>query len=338
MSNSLFDALAAGTPAKNKEVENDMSNDFAGKIEGYKNIIIDAYMKNSIDVNKSIAKIAQKENFNDDQISRLIEEVNNQIYLLKYNQMKGSPEREVKFDIASLQKINEIIKNGESNKPINQQKEASTMMSSFEKTASENSDEDSLNFLNFSGPDLGNLNADTMPDRKKYLTKIASEKINKIQSDIDSEIQKYAENIYTIADVLIAYDRSNVDVKPIFEKMCKEASLYKINQIDIKEAILQKVAQSKEYKIFPDEYVFDVDLVDIEKVADEFSLGKYSFTEKLATDKGSNQNVPVVVSDKKTVRSVNNLIDMAANAMNQKKKILDSQKNLGTIKNKLDKK
>lgn len=335
MSTSLLEALSSGAPEKKDDTNIDfVSGEFAKKVDGYKNMVVDGYMRNSIDVNRSIARIAQKETLNDDQISRIIEEVNNQIYLLKYNQMKSSIDREVSFDIASLSKIKGIIKSGEANKPINQQKEASSIDSAFEKTASEG-EADGLNFLNYSSHQMPGLRPEKVADRKVYLEKKIFEKIAVLEEEVVADMQKTAGDIYTIAEAFIKYDRSNIQVQPIFENMCKQANFRKADQVVLRSAIDQKVAQLKEYRVLPGDYIFNVDLVDIEKVADEFSLGMYSFMDKLANDKGSNQKVPVVVTDKKTVRSVDDILSLARSAVDDNKKTAMKQKELEDTKKKI---
>jgi hypothetical protein len=57
--------------------------------------------------------------------------------------------------------------------------------------------------------------------------------------------------------------------------------------------------------------------------------------EKMAFDKGSNQSVPVVVTDKKTVRGVNDLINLANNVVSGQQKVIDKKKDLDSVKSKI---
>jgi hypothetical protein len=105
----------------------------------------------------------------------------------------------------------------------------------------------------------------------------------------------------------------------------------------VKDAITQKIAQLKEYNAIPEDYKFNVNFVSTDKVPNEFSLGKYSFMEKMATNTVSNRAVPVIIADQSTIKSVNDLINMASGIVNKRENIERKQSELNDTKNRLKK-
>jgi hypothetical protein len=135
-------------------------------------------------------------------------------------------------------------------------------------------------------------------------------------------IRDRSDNIYTIAEALIKYDRSYKDAQEIFDAVCKEASINKGDQCLIKKAISQKVGQLKEAKQLPDDYDFNVELVDNNAVS-EFSLGKFSLL-KTAKESKSNAHIqPIVTDNGQVIKSVETLVNMAKNIESQKSKVSD---------------
>jgi hypothetical protein len=337
---SLLEALSGAHPDSNKKELATLSGDFSRKVDTFRDSVVNSYLKFKTDLNKSIAEIAVRENLNDDQIQRIVEEVNNQVYLIKYNEMKGSPEREVRFDIASVPKIKSAIKDGDNHKPVNQRtavKEASEGEAGFEKKASwEDTDGgDSLNFLNYSSYEVGGLNPEVASNRKAFLERKMLEKVAGLESERDALTEKIATDIYTIAEALVKYDRANADVQSIYGDLCKQASLRSADQSAIRDAVIQKVAQMKEYRLVPSEYDLNLNFVDIDKVDNEFSLGQYSLIKKANEITQSNSNIPVIVTDEKTIRSVQDIIDLAGDVTANKQKLSDTKKSLNDTTSKI---
>ena len=327
---SLLDALSknhSAGPKQGESLSNILGSDFGKRVETMRDSVVNNYLRFKTDLNKSIAQIAENENLNDDQIHRIIEEVNNQVYLIKYKEMRNSPDREVQFDIASLPKIKEFIRNGEAHKPsdvnaLHSEKESGTLCGSFEKKASFENMEggDSLNFLNYCSYDVGSLNSEIPFDIKNDLVRKVTDKLACLENERDCLVEKIASDYYTIAEALIKYDRANIDVNETYSVLCREASLRGSEQNYIRDAITQKVAQMKEYRLIENDYELNLEFVDLEKTANEFSLGQYSLLKK-ADETQSNQNVPVVAVDNKTIRSVNDLINIADDISANKQKL-----------------
>lgn len=312
---SLLDALSDGSfDMLNKR---DMSSDFSQRLQSYRKAVVDSYFKYNIDLNKSIAKISEKENLNDDQIQRIVEEVNNQVYLIKYNQLTSSPEREVDFDLASLRKIKEIIKNGDTKKPVTSGPANKTAGEenggSIEKKASwENQDgDDKLNFLNCSTHEFANLAADKTRSKMSIIAEKVANGIKELDKSIIEKTAEAAGHAYTIAEALIKYDRHGINPQEVFEEMCKKANFQKSNQALVKNAVIQKIAQLKEYNAIPKDYNLELSLCDTKETYNEFSLGRYSLIKQAEVTTQSNQVMPVVVTEQGVVKNVNDLVSIA---------------------------
>lgn len=281
-------------------------NSFTLKLSQYGDSVISLYNKANTSLNEGIAKIAQTEKLLDDQIQRIVEYVNNHVYLEKYAKMRNFPEREVVFDLASLPGVKDVI-NGK-----------------LEKAASESS---VLNFLNYSGHDTGSLS----PDKKKELKQIFAEKLasemNQLNEEFDKTVQSYADGAYTIASALIQYDRMYKNAQEIFEELCTEANIKKVDQIIFKEATEQKIAQMKEYKELPQDYTLEIKLAE-EKPKSKFSLGDKSYMKpkkKLDT---------IITDDKKVIKGIQSLISAAQKMQEDKSKmktLSDSKENLKKV-------
>lgn len=64
---------------------------------------------NGESLNKAIAKVAERENFSQVQIQRLVEEANTIGYNKKYNTVKGTNDRRISFELAELASIVELM-------------------------------------------------------------------------------------------------------------------------------------------------------------------------------------------------------------------------------------
>jgi predicted transcriptional regulator len=75
---TLLDALKSGDFGVGGKVASELDNSFANKVASYRDAIVNDYLRYNTDLNQSIAKIAQSDNLNDDQIQRVIEEFEKQ--------------------------------------------------------------------------------------------------------------------------------------------------------------------------------------------------------------------------------------------------------------------
>jgi hypothetical protein len=329
---SLLEALSGGFDTVGaKNVEN---GEFAKKLDSYKNSIVSEYMKFNIDLNKLIAKVAQKENLNDDQIQRIVEEVNNQVYLIKYNQMKHRTDREVVFDLASLAKIKEEI-SGVSTTVVlpggTERVAAIGTNKMMEKVASweEDSQGDSINMFN-SGVDFS---SSLSPEAEKSMAEIKAEKVAKEIIDINEElneaVMKTASLAYNVADCLVQYSKHGIDPGFVFEDICKIADCSTKSQALIKSAVERKVETMKEARLLPEDYSVNLEYVNT-KEKNQYSLGEYSFSKEAEFSGQSNQPLPIVVTDKKAIKNINQLVK----AINDLEK---SREDIGVVSARKDK-
>lgn len=305
---TLLEALSDGSfDMQNKR---DLSSGFARELTSYRDKVVNDYVKHKIDLNKSIANLAKSKNFNDDQIQRVIEEVNNQVYLIEYSKLKEQPERNVTFDIAMLPKIKGIMdgsyKEKESNNSVNLQKTASEC-GSFEKIASDESQGDMRNFFNSYNVHSCSLRFETKEDESKiYLQKIAKsiveedEKLEKMAKEMDRGLN-------SLGMAMIKYTQLGLDTNSIFNEMGKEAGLSEKDMELVKIATESRLENLKETTPIPKEFKVELN---IEKVANEdFSLGKFSMVKTASV---SNRYVPTIIVDKVAIKGMDELVKLAS--------------------------
>ena len=276
---NMFEALSDGSlDLQNKR---DLSTDFARNLVKYRDSVVSDYLKYKIDLNTAISKIAKKENLNDDQIHRIVEEVNNQVYLAEYSRLKGSTEREVNFNLASINKVKELC-GGKSEKT---EKEASSLEGSeMEKVASE---ENKYQMNIFNGPQFtyGSLAPNMKLSKEDFiLNKIASKFKEK-----EEAMEKIAKNINLkgniLADTLVKLDRNGADSNAIFSKIARTLGLEDAEIDMVKEACVKRVEIMKENRMIPSNYEYNFEL-STEKTASEiFTLGKFSLNKTAGYEK-----------------------------------------------------
>jgi hypothetical protein len=188
---TLLDALKNGDFGIGGKIASDFDDSFANKVPVYRDAVVNDYFRYNTDLNQSIAKIAVKDNLNDDQIQRIIEEVNNQVYLIKYNQMKSSPDREVEFNLASLPQIKDCFKSTDliSNKAAEQNSNGE----SIEKKAgwSDGGKEDKINFLNYNAYDTVSLSVE-MCSKEQIEKKANEKKMERLNKECSESLKKCA--------------------------------------------------------------------------------------------------------------------------------------------------
>ena len=305
---TLLEALSDGSfDMQNKR---DLSSGFARELTSYRDKVVNDYVKHNMDLNKSIANLAKSKNFNDDQIQRVIEEVNNQVYLIKYSKLKEQPERNVTFDIAMLPKIKSIMdgsyKEPENNNGSSLQKTASEC-GSFEKIASDETQGDMRNLFNSYNVHSCSLRFEVGEDESKiYLQKIAK---NIVEEDVRLEkIAKEMDNgLNSLGMAMIKYTQLGLDANSIFNQMGKEAGLSDRDMELVKIATETRLENLKQTTPMPEGFKVNLN---IEKVADEdFSLGKFSMVK---TASASNRYVPTIIVDRVSIKGMNELIKLAS--------------------------
>ena len=305
---TLLEALSDGSfDMQNKR---DLSSGFARELTSYRDKVVNDYVKHNMDLNKSIANLAKSKNFNDDQIQRVIEEVNNQVYLIEYSKLKEQPERNVTFDIAMLPKIKSIMdgsyKEPENNNGSSLQKTASEC-GSFEKIASDETQGDMRNLFNSYNVHSCSLRFETGEDESKiYLQKIAKNIVEE-----DARLEKMAKEmdngLNSLGMAMIKYTQLGLDANSIFNQIGKEAGLSDRDMELVKIATETRLENLKQTTPMPEGFKVDLN---IEKVANEdFSLGKFSMVK---TASASNRYVPTIIVDKVSIKGMNELVKLAS--------------------------
>lgn len=322
---SLLEALSNGFDTVGSKTVN---GDFTRKLNIYRNKVVDDYMKYNIDLNKSIAKIAKNDNLNDDQIQRIVEEVNNQVYLIKYNQMKNSPDRDVVFDLASLKKIKEEVTGNtesvEKNQAINQEAGLNNNHSLEKKASWEDNSGDMPNMFNSLSYEFGSLSPELKRTKDNIKLEEAVTELQAIDQQINKYVEKVASSSHTVANALIQYSVHGLNAQNIFDEVCKRAECNPKTQLMIKTATENQIAIMKEAKTLPDNYELKLDFVDTVKESNEFSLKQYSFMKEAEFVTSSNQTLPVVITDEATIRNIVDLVQQVNDISTNTKAVKDN--------------
>lgn len=313
---TLLEALSNGSyDLQNKR---DLSGDFAKKLIDYRNAVVSDFLKFNINLNKAISKIAKKENLNDDQIQRIVEEVNNQVYLIKYDKTRGSNEREVEFDIASVEGVKKELK-GDSNsskgtnneniedKNISKSAFEKERLDTFEKVASVTETKSSELFTGLFSRKFGDLSSNLSLSKDEYaLQKIAQltnekeKELNKIMADVSYKTSE-------LADVFINLEKLGSDAGEVLGALVKKANL-NLNEVNmIKDCINNKISLEKTAGCMPQSFKVNFGNVSL-KEESKLNLGKYSLEKKASI----NCSIPgMVLSSKRSVSSFDEILKLA---------------------------
>lgn len=320
---TLLDALSDGSyDLQNKR---DLSGDFSKKLLDYRNVIVSEFLKYNIDLSKAISKIAKRDGLNDDQIQRIVEEVNNQVYLVKYDKLKGRPDREVEFDLASTDKVKKLMKGEEVNsnsEPTEEVKEEKLSfktafeqekMDSFEKVASAESYDLFNGVLTHS---YGDLSINTRRTRDEFMmTKIANH-INQKEDELNKIAKALKNTASELGDTFVNLERLGADTNEVMSAIIKSAELNEKEVELIKEATADRINTLVERRYLPEDFTVDFTNLNLEKKASEkFTLGKYSLnkTASVACD----TTIPkICLSTNKVVGSIDDIVKLAGEMKN----------------------
>lgn len=243
---------------------NIQTGDFKQRMERYAKRVSDDFVKYNKDMNEQIAKIAKENDYNDEQIQRIVEESNNLVYLAKYASLKSQNERDVVFKTASLSGVKNILGD------------------TIQKQASYKEDFHIDAFSSYNPYKTGALT----PAKAESLVKTIAEKlasdVASAANDLDAANNRFDAHIYKIADTLIRYDRTAEGVSDVYTTMCKEAKLPSAVQGMIQKVANEIIEDEKFAGSINSEYTLKLPHVDIYKKEADFSLGKHSMLEKTA--------------------------------------------------------
>ena len=279
---TLLEALSSNTyDLQNKR---DLSTNFSRDLIRYRGNIIDAYLKDKqVDLNQKIAELATASQLNDEQIKRLIEEVNNQVYLILYNRMRESKERNVSFNLATFQKIKEIMDKKKT--PEKKEKSASVENGSMEKTASETEPVNSL-FNGNSVSDYGfagalSIEQDKFSYIKHACQKIASDYLN-LQDALEKNAEQAAHSAMLFGSGLVKYSTMQKNANEIFEEVCRKENLSTDCQKFLISACQESIKEKTAAYQLPEQYQMKISYCNPNQKP--LSLNQYSLN-KEASDK-----------------------------------------------------
>ena len=257
---SLYEALTqmgAGVvdPVRTAGINSQFTRDLPGFVQK----VASDYLSHQIDLNTSIAKIATEHNLNDEQTQRIIAEANNQVYMTKFAQLKGSDKR-VEFDLASKKGV-ENAKNPKK----------------LEKTASVKA----MDFDDYTGR---YSYTDLSPAAQTDFTKIAAKRISRELSRIDEGIAKQAnliaDNLFASAQAMLKQESIVPgSAQNIFDELCKTAHILPEMQLLYKQAMAEKAKVLKTEHRVPQNINANLDTCDIFEKKADYSLGEYSLLE-----------------------------------------------------------
>lgn len=325
---TMLEALSDGSlDLQNKR---DLSTNFAKDLVKYRDTIVSDYLKYKIDLNKAISKIATKHNLNDDQIQRIVEEVNNQVYLTEYSRMKNKNEREVDFELASKMKVKELC--GSKSEPESEKKDEPsepTNDKKVEKTASANDTTGFASIFNGKNYSYGNL----APNMSKTHEEFLLEKMASFVDSKEDEMNKIATQLELkaneIGDALVKIAKYNGDANSVFKRIISSADLSECEAGIIKKASESRLQALLDSRQMNSEIEFGLE---IEKEAEcEFSLGKFSL-DKTASD----ERTPMIVSmSNKSLSSYKDFEKLASEFKDTANQLKSKADELKSIKNKL---
>lgn len=317
---TLLDALSDGSyDLQNKR---DLSGDFSKKLLNYRNVVVSEFLKYNIDLSKAIAKIAQRDNLNDDQIQRIVEEVNNQVYLVKYDQLKGKPDREVEFDLASKDKIKKIMK-GETvsdSKPetdLNGNVESKgTSKTAFETEKFESMEKvasaESYDLFNgMMSHSYGDLSIATRKTRDEFMmTKIASH-IKEKETELNKIAKSLKNTANELGDAFVNLERLGSDTSEVLSAIIKHANLNEKEVELVKEATADRINLLVERRYLPENFTVNLNDINLEKKASEkFTLGKFSLNKVASV--ACDTNIPrICLSTNKVVNGIEDIVKIA---------------------------
>ena len=192
---TLLDALNDGLDIGFKPQA--QSNKFVSSLPGYIKTAVDNYVRYGKDLNDTIRSIAEKNKLNDDQIQRVVEGANNQVYLIIYEKGKGNLDRKVKFELASLPKVkgreisSEKLTKGTA-------KAAGSLMDGLEKVASEE-----MPFTVLQNSKTKMRNIDNTDTKLENLKKLATE-YHEVHKEIEKVAASVVSSFYDISTFLFS--------------------------------------------------------------------------------------------------------------------------------------
>lgn len=300
---------------------------YMAKITMFKDKVIRDFYQKGTGLNESIANIATQEGLNHDQLSRLIEEVNCDVYLEEYAKTKNSSIREVKFDIASMTKIKDLM-NPQDSQELERTQDDPKLKSvkggakgMMKRAFEEDFEGDTLNAFNYTAYETYGLapEADKDIDPKIFEIRKIAKEIEIIDKEINHTANELYEDYCALSNSLIKIAQHNGDTQSIFKSICKEAQFEENYQQAVIDLFNEKVANYKELGYIAPSANISLKIVKDITPEQDFSLGEYSVYKK------ASESVPTVVTNKGMIKDVKALVNLANKIENNQKKLQNKQ-------------
>lgn len=283
---------------------------FMSKVANWRDQVITDYNVRGVDLNEGISKIAEDNDLNFDQISRLIEEVNCEVYLDMYNAVKDSSVRDVRFKIASMQTVKDLMSPEEGAKveesytdPRTKGKAKKGPSKGITKRAFTESEGEPMTFLNSTSSVFSSLmtEAEKELDPNHFLIQKTARAICELESSIEKEAKEIEELYQNIGSELVKFARYEGEAQEAFDLACKINKTPIAIQHGIIDMFREKVASFKDLGYLPPSGEFNLEHV-VNYDYNDFSLGNDSFIKVAKERKNKDQ-----VSAKKLIGLINTI-------------------------------
>lgn len=262
-----------------KSAEASLNNVFINNRQSWVSEAVTGYVQHGIDPNVTVEKIASAYALNDEQIKRIAEDANVNIYLKKYAMTKGKNNRRVEFPLADA---NIIINNLASQKVASEQVKQAVLAGSseLEKAASDMTFKpEPVNFMNSS------VSYEPVMWEKDNMAKVAAENVKKKISLRIEEAKQQKLNqlgglyskIAMLGDSLIYNEFAERRAQYIFDKLATDLEDTSF-QRPVINYIEKKAEELKKQKRMPQNFSINLNTTNLEY--NDFSLGKHSLQKK----------------------------------------------------------
>lgn len=300
---TLLEALSDGSYDLNHK--RDLSTDFSKKLMKYRDEIVNDYFKYNIPLNTLISKLAKRDNLNDDHIKRIVEEVNNQVYLVEYAKLKNENDRTVRFEIADFNKIKAGTNQSDKKDGAKDKGDEKVAM---EKVASETS---KFNIFNGTTYKIGGIQVLESTTKEEYMMSKIASTVHSKKEEVENIASSLEKKAAILGDTLIHLKKFGSDPTEVLSVISKHANLNQNEIALIKESAEGRVGIAKMKRIVGDNFELDLGDVILSKTANEkFGLGKFS---KLNNSISCECNIPMMmVNDTTRVASIDDIVKMAS--------------------------
>lgn len=255
-----------------------LESNFLSRLKSWVSKTASDFRMYGTDLNENIAKIAKENKLNQEQIKRIVEEVNVSVFLDKYAKTKGKRERRIEFPLADLEKIAKVLNINVSKL----EKKANGGKGTMEKVASY--EDNRVDFLTTSVDYMPKLWDDERlaKERRNIISKRVLDKIAAVKEQNYRFTKELLWKIARVGDSLISYARMGEPIQEIFSKIANDAKLDKFTQQPIREYVMEKSAEMKKQYKLPRNVPCELNLVDL-SAKKGYLLGEHSLMKEAST-------------------------------------------------------